>query len=158
MSEIASPRKVFTQMVLPPGKQPIETKWVYTLKYKNGTLTKYKARLVAKGYEQTQGVDYEETYAPVAKLTSLRLVLAISAIMHLDVQQMDVDTAFLNAHLQEEVYISIPEGVQAAPGCNCIKLNRAASTTRMVPEHQWLPSIHGLQTSSIRTLPLSISE
>ena len=138
--------KVFTQMVLPPGKQPIETKWVYTLKYKNGTLHKYKARLVAKGYEQVHGIDYEETYAPVAKLTSLRLVLAISAILHLDVQQMDVDTAFLNAHLQEEVYINIPEGVQVAPGCNCIKLNRALYGLKQAPR-EWYQNINGFLQS-----------
>ena len=79
--------KVFTPMVLPPHKTAIETKWVYVIKYKNGQIHKYKARLVAKGYEQIHGVDYDETYAPVAKLTSLRLVLAISALLGFDVHQ-----------------------------------------------------------------------
>ena len=102
--------KVFTPMVLPPNRTAIETKWVYVIKYKNGQIHKYKARLVAKGYEQVHGVDYDETYAPVAKLTSLRLVLAISALLGFDVHQMDVETAFLNADLKEEVYITIPEG------------------------------------------------
>ena len=71
--------QVFTPMVLPPGKKTIDTKWVYALKYKDGVIYKYKARLVAKGYEQIYGIDFEETFAPVARLTSLRIVLAISA-------------------------------------------------------------------------------
>jgi len=153
-SEIGSmiTHKVFTQMVLPPGKQMIETKWVYVLKYKNGTISKYKARLVAKGYEQVYGIDYEETYAPVAKLTSLRLVLAISALLNLDIQQMDVETAFLNAELKEEVYISIPDGVQVAAGCNCLRLNKALYGLKQSPR-EWYQNINGfLQSMGFKRL------
>ena len=109
--ESMTKHQVFTHMVLPRGKKTIDTKWVYALKYKDGVIYKYKARLVAKGYEQLYGVDFEETFAPVARLTSLRIVLAIAAKLRFDIQQMDVETAFLNATLEEEVYIKVPEGV-----------------------------------------------
>ena len=143
---------VFTHMVLPAGKSVIHTRWVYALKYKDGVIYKYKARLVAKGYEQTYGVDFEETFAPVARLTSLRIVLAIAAKLQLDVQQMDVETAFLNAPLAEEVYISIPEGVTAAPGCNCIRLNKALYGLKQSPR-EWYDNINGyLQSLQFKRL------
>ena len=144
--------KVFTQMVLPPGKKKIDTKWVYAVKYKDGQIYKYKARLVAKGYEQIYGVDYEETYAPVARLTSLRIVLAISAKLNFDIQQMDVETAFLNATLEEEVYISIPSGVTMLEGCNCIRLNKALYGLKQSPR-EWYDNINAcLQSLSFRRL------
>ena len=144
--------EVFTHMVLPAGKKLIDTRWVYVLKYKNGTISKYKARLVAKGYEQTYGVDFEETFAPVARLTSLRIVLAIAAKLQLDVQQMDVETAFLNAPLAEEVYIRIPDGVTVAPGCNCIRLNKALYGLKQSPR-EWYDNINGyLQSLQFKRL------
>ena len=144
--------QVFTHMVLPPGKKKIDTKWVYTLKSKDGVITKYKARLVAKGYEQIYGVDYEETYAPVAKFTSLRIVLAISAQLNFDIQQMDVDTAFLNAKLAEEVYIAVPEGITVAEGCDCIRLNRALYGLKQSPR-EWYEQINAyLQSLSFKRL------
>ena len=138
--------KVFTPMVLPPNRTAIETKWVYVIKYKNGQIHKYKARLVAKGYEQVHGVDYDETYAPVAKLTSLRLVLAISALLGFDVHQMDVETAFLNADLKEEVYITIPEGIQRTDGCNCFRLNKALYGLKQSPR-EWYNNINAILQS-----------
>ena len=143
---------VFTQMVLPAGKKAIDTRWVYALKYKDGVIYKYKARLVAKGYEQIYGVDFEETFAPVARLTSLRIVLAISAKLQLDVQQMDVETAFLNAPLAEEVYIRIPDGVTVATGCNCIRLNKALYGLKQSPR-EWYDNINSfLQSLNFKRL------
>ena len=138
--------KVFIPMVLPRNKTAIETKWVYVIKYKNGLVNKYKARLVAKGYEQIQGIDYDETYAPVARLTSLRLVLAISAILGFQIHQMDVETAFLNAELKEEVYISVPEGVELAPGCNCFQLRKALYGLKQSPR-EWYNNINAFLVS-----------
>ena len=73
-------------------------------------MTIYKARLVAKGYRQVQGVDYDETFSPVAKLKSVRIMLAIAAFYDYEIWQMDVKTAFINGFLKEELYMMQPEG------------------------------------------------
>ena len=73
-------------------------------------MTIYKARLVAKGYRQVQGVDYNETFSPVAKLKSVRIMLAIVAFYDYEIWQMDVKTAFLNGYLKQELYMMQPEG------------------------------------------------
>jgi len=101
---------------LPPGCKPLEYKWIFKKKMKpNGTIDKYKARLVIKGFRQRKGLDYFDTYSPVTRITSIRLVLAIAAIRNLEVHQMDVKTAFLNGDLDEEIYMEQPEGF-VAPG------------------------------------------
>jgi hypothetical protein len=76
----------------------------------DGNVHIYKARLVAKGFRQIQGVDYEETFSPVAMLKSVRILLAIAAYYDYEIWQMDVKTAFLNGHLSEDVYMTQPEG------------------------------------------------
>eukprot|EP00253_Pinus_taeda_P013227 PITA_13227 len=100
---------------LPEGKNPISCKCVYKVKYKaDGTLDKYKARLVARGFSQKEGIDYEETFAPTAKVSTIRLVLALAAQFKWKVHQMDVKSAFLNGDLQEEVYMTQPPGFKIA--------------------------------------------
>ena len=87
---------------LPPGKKPIGCKWVYKIKYKSdGTLDKYKARLVAKGFSQRWGIDYEETFAPTTKMSTIKLVLAMATQFGWKVHQMDVKSAFLNGDLHD---------------------------------------------------------
>ena len=76
----------------------------------NGNVTVYKARLVAKGLRQIQGIDYEETFSPVAMIKSVRILLAIAAYFDYEIWQMDVKTAFLNGMLSEDVYMMQPEG------------------------------------------------
>src|SRR4051795_3359709 len=76
----------------------------------NGNIHTFKARLVAKGYTQSYGIDYEETFSPVAKIKSIRILLAIAAFYDYEVWQMDVKTAFLNGKLDEEVFMTQPEG------------------------------------------------
>lgn len=89
------------------GKKPIRCKWVYKVKYNiDGTLDKYKAHLVAKGFTQHKGIDYEETFALTAKMSTIRLVLAMATQCGWKVHQMDVKSAFLHGELQEEVYMT----------------------------------------------------
>ncbi|CAJ2654309.1 unnamed protein product [Trifolium pratense] len=95
----------------PDGINVIGTKWVYKNKTdENGDITRNKARLVAQGYTQIEGVDFDETFAPVARLESIRLLLAVACILKFKLYQMDVKSAFLNGYLNEEVYVEQPKG------------------------------------------------
>lgn len=96
---------------LPRDRRTISCKWVFRLKHRtNGEIDKYKARLVARGFTQKRGFDYNETYSPTAKLTTFRILLAIANHFGYHVHQMDVRCAFLNGQLDEEIYMSQPEG------------------------------------------------
>ena len=97
---------------LPKGKKAIPTKWVFKSKFDaDGKLVKRKARLTPKGCCQRKGQDYNETFAPVMKYVSFRILMAIAAINDLEIHQFDVDSAFLHATLDEEIYIFQPEGL-----------------------------------------------
>ena len=76
----------------------------------NGSIDKYKVRLVIKGYKQKEGLDYFDTYSLVTRISSIRMLIAITAIHNLEIHQMDVKTAFLNGDLDEEIYMEQPEG------------------------------------------------
>lgn len=96
---------------LPQGSKPIRSKWVFRRKYNtDGSTQAFKARLVAKGFTQREGVDYFDTYAPVARISSIRVLIALASIHNLIIHQMDVKTAFLNGDLNEELYMEQPEG------------------------------------------------
>jgi len=90
----------------PKKKKIIGCKWVFTVKYKsNAGIDQYKARLVAQGFSQTYGIDYEETFTPVAKLNSIRVLLSIAVNMDWELFQFDIKNAFLNGELEEEVFM-----------------------------------------------------
>ena len=95
--------------LLPPRKQAIDCKWIYKTKYKSdGYVDKYKVRMVAEGFSQQYDIDYEETFALVAKMTVVRVLPVVAAMKQWLVTQMDVLNAFLRGDLEEEVYMALP--------------------------------------------------
>jgi hypothetical protein len=108
-----SKNEVWDLTELPTGRKPVGCKWVLRKKYKaDGSLNIYKARLVAKGFTQQLGVDFVDTYSPVAKFASVRIIMVVAARQDLELHQLDVKTAFLNGDLKEEIYMDQPDGFQ----------------------------------------------
>ncbi|GJR82024.1 putative ribonuclease H-like domain-containing protein [Tanacetum coccineum] len=106
-------QKVWTLVDLPYGKRAIGTKWVYrNKKDERGIVVRNKARLVAQGYTQEEGIDYDEVFAPVARIEAIRLFLAYASFMNFVVYQMDVKSAFLYGKIEEEVYVCQPPGFE----------------------------------------------
>ena len=121
---------------LPPGSKPIGCKWIFKRKLKaDGSVDKYKARLV--GYRQKEGLDYFDTYSPVSRITSIRMLIAIASLNNMEIHQMDVKTAFLNGELDEEIYMEQPEGfvVQGQENKVC-KLVKSLYGLKQAPK-QW---------------------
>ncbi|GJZ94027.1 zinc finger, CCHC-type containing protein [Tanacetum coccineum] len=123
---------------LPPGCKPLGSKWIFKRKMKvDGSIDKYKARLVIQGFRQKEGIDFFDTYAPVARITTIRLLLALAAIHNLVIHQMDVKTAFLNGELDEEIYMKQPEGFVMPGNDNKVcKLVKSLYGLKQAPK-QW---------------------
>lgn len=105
---------------MPPNKKPIGCKWVYKVKLKaDGSLEHCKACLVAKGFNQKYGIDYQEAFSPVIKMTTIRSMIALAASRKWDLYQLDVNNAFMHGDLNEEVYMKVPDGITAPPNMVC---------------------------------------
>lgn len=110
---------------LPDGRgRPMQSKWVFNIKRDtNGKIERFKSRLVAKGCSQKYGVDYTETFSPVVRYSSLRLILALTADIDLFIHQMDVATAYLSSYLTEEVFMVQPE--------KCVDINNTSKVCKL---------------------------
>jgi hypothetical protein len=134
MASIISNR-TWSMCALPKGHRSIGLKWVNKLKRDSSVVVvKHKARLVAKGYVHKHGVDFEEVFAPVARLDTVRLLLALAAHEGWEIHHMDVKSAFLNGDLEEEVYVSQPDGfVTKGEEHKVLKLHKALYELRQAP-------------------------
>jgi histone deacetylase 1/2 len=120
----------------------IDSKWVFKTKYKaNGSIERRKARLVAKGFQQTVGIDYEETFSPVIKASTTRIILSIAVHLNWDVKQLDINNAFLNGYLKETVFMHQPEGfVDSTKPNHICKLSKAIYGLKQAPR-AWFDSL-----------------
>jgi Reverse transcriptase (RNA-dependent DNA polymerase) len=120
---------------LPDNSKALPLKWIYSVKKDmKGVIIRYKARFVVQGFFQIFGVDYTDTYSPVAKFVSIRIILALYVQLGLIIHTMDVDTAFLNAKLDENIWVQIPPGTKLATGDDGI--------------YKLLKSLYGLKQAS----------
>ena len=124
------------EIVLRPQiKFDVTSTWIYNINHvADGSIEKYKARFVAQGFSQKEGIDYEETFAPVARYTSIRTILALAAVMKSKIHQMDVKTTFLNGLVEEEVYMEQPLGFKTHDrNTHVCKLKKALYGLKQAP-------------------------
>jgi hypothetical protein len=132
----------------PPNCHPIGTKWVWKNKEgENGMVVRNKSRLVAQGNSQKEGIDYEETFAPVARLEAIQILLAFAVAKGFKLYQMDVKSAFLNGVIEEEVYVKQPPGFESEKYPHKVyRLRRALYGLKQVPR-AWYVRLRGFLLS-----------
>lgn len=118
-----------------PDLKVVGNKWVFKIKYnQDGTISRFKARLVAKGFHQTPGIDFSETFSPVVKAQTIRTVMSIAICNGWEMQQIDINNAFLNGDLSEDVFMWQPEGFEDKDHPHYIcKLNKALYGLKQAP-------------------------
>jgi hypothetical protein len=149
--ESISQHDVILPSVLPKGRKAIGCKWVYKVKRNDkNEIIRWKARLVIQGFRQKEGIDYNETFSPTVHIKSIKLLLAIAAEMDYEIKQIDFDTAFLNAVLDEEIYMKIPEGLHLVDmsmgDSTVLRLKKALYGLKQAPREWWL-QLHQLLLS-----------
>jgi len=132
--EVLNRNKIWNLILLLNEKKIVGCKWVFSIKHKvDSSIKRYKARLVANGYTQTYGIDYQETFSPVAKLNTVRVLLSLAANLDWPLHQFDVKNAFLHKDIKEEIYMDIPSGyISSSPGIVC-RLQRALYGLKQLP-------------------------
>jgi hypothetical protein len=142
-AELLSHERNGTWTLVPRGtaNRTIGCRWVFAKKRdQHGRVVRYKARLVAKGFKQKFGIDFFETYSPVANMNSIRAVLAVCAAYEYRMEQLDADTAFLNSELKDRVYMEVPFGIEGAQKHEC-QLNKAIYGLKQAGS-AWNKTIH----------------
>ena len=136
---------------LPPGKRALGSQWVYKIKYhSNGEIERYKSRLVVFGNHQEAGVDYNETFALVAKMTTMRVFLAVAASKKWELHQMDVHNAFLHGDLTEEVYMRLPPGFQSPNKTLVCRLQKSLYGLKQAPRCWFAKLVKSLKAYGFR--------
>ncbi|KAL0413897.1 UNVERIFIED_CONTAM: Retrovirus-related Pol polyprotein from transposon TNT 1-94 [Sesamum radiatum] len=132
---------------LPQGKRAIDCRWIFKLILNaDGSVNKHKARLVAKGYNRVEGIDYVDSFSPIAKVVIVRFLQAVAASLHLHLHHVDVNNAFLHGNLEEEIYMLSPKGYIVLER-NVYKLNRSCMDYNKHPDsgmHNLLPEFKHL--------------
>lgn len=137
-----------TSELIPPSQNVVGCKWVFRIKkHPNGSISKYKARLVAKGFHQRPSIDFHDTFSPVVKPTTIRLILSLALSNDWPLRQLDVNNAFLHGTLSEEVFMQQPPGFvdQNNPNFVC-KLRNAISGLKQAPR-AWYNELKGFLLS-----------
>nr|GEU90923.1 RNA-directed DNA polymerase, eukaryota, reverse transcriptase zinc-binding domain protein [Tanacetum cinerariifolium] len=140
--QVLEANKTWELVLLPPNKILIGCKWVYRIKFHvDGTIERYKARLVAKGFNQKEGINYIETFAPVAKMVIVRALLVLVLHHNWFIEQLDINNVFLHGDLHEEVYMTIPQGYskQLLPNTLC-KLTKSLYGLKQT-NRQWFQKL-----------------
>jgi hypothetical protein len=124
---------------LPAGKRALQNKWIYKLKEEDGDKKRYKARIVVKGFAQNNGIDFDEIFSPIVKMTSIRNILSLVAVEDLHLEQLDVKIVFLHGDLEEEIYMQQPQGYEVKGKENLVcRLNKILYGLNQAPSHWYL--------------------
>ena len=119
---------------LPRGKKTVGCKWVFTIKHRaDGTIERYKAQIVAKGYTQSYGVNYQETFTPIAKLNTVRILLSLAANEDWPLLKFDVKNDFLHGEISEKIYMDSPPGMTNSIGMNVCNLKKTLYGLKQSP-------------------------